>query len=239
MDVAGAVAHRVGDEHVDQLDDAELGAGGGGLLDAHLLLDLLDVLHLGGEVGHQVGGAAVGGDVPVVPLDGHGDVLEGAQDGRDAQLGLVAEVVEQAQVGGVHHGHDQLVLVLLQGDAMVFAGHALRDQGHHVEIGGGVLLGGRHRHAQLAGQEVGLLELVDEAQGDQGVAQAQVGGLLLEVQGLLQLQGGDDAVLDQDGAQGLALLGEAGVAPDLLVLDAQRGHVGLEDLPSSWGGRGR
>ena len=200
MDVGGAALDGVGQDDVDQLDhrrllDLVLHAGEVEVLlvvqhlevAAALLEVLHDLLELDG-----VGGA-------VVAVDGAADGALGGDHRLDLVAGHELDVVHGEDVRRVDHRHGDGGAGLRDRQDRVLARDVGRDDLEHrlvhfhaIEVDG--------RDLEVLGEEVDELALGEEAQLDQGGADAPA-LLALVGQGLLELLGGDLAGVEEHLAE--------------------------------------
>jgi hypothetical protein len=131
VDVAGPQLHRLGDDQVDELHDGRVGGvlwvRAGGLLERRLR-------EVDGGVGelleHRVGALAVG--QAVVAVDRLHDLLPQREHRLDLAVEDEAELLLHVDVGRVAGGHREHAAVLGQREDRVLAGHALRQEPHHL-----------------------------------------------------------------------------------------------------------
>ena len=194
MNVRRTPLDRVGQNAVDQLHDrriVDLRLGRGLLLRVlhHLDIRITHVLH----VLEQRLQLLIGGLVMLFQ-----EIAQGVLAGDDREQvvpGDELQVVEHPGVGGVRHGDGQGASFTLEGEQDVFQrevpGDHLEDLRIHLEPAQ------VHRgHPILAGQDLGNLELLDQSQFDQNVAQPVSGGLLL-AQGRRELLTCDEPFADE------------------------------------------
>ena len=185
VDVAGPLAHRVGDQGVDQLDHRGLVRGrhvGGQRFG--LVVLVLDDFQLGVQVLHDRGQRF---GVVVQPIDGLLDFGLGADVHVDFQPGDELDVVDGEDVRRVGHGHRQAAPVAPDRHHLETGGHL----GRHQPGGGRVDLDVREigqRHAVEAGEELPVLLLVQGPQPHQRQRQAPAASLgeLLRLRHLLR-----------------------------------------------------
>ena len=127
-------------------------------------------------------------------------------------------------IGGIGHGDGERAALALERQHDALGGHVGRDQLDDL----GIDLEAREvhrRHAVLAGEDLGDLELLDQPELHQDVAQPVLGGLLLRER-LRELLARDQAFAQQDFAEPIAA-GRCG-RHDLVVLRAMgvRGNIG-------------
>ena len=203
VNVAGAALHRIGQDQVDQLDDGRFVGRSFQIGQLHLfffglqfdvgfvhlrhrLHDLLEVFLLGGAVGL---------------LDAFENRAFRGHHRLNVEAGHELDIVHGEDVGGIDHGDGQRSADAAQRQNLVTLGsferNQLDDRGIDFKIG--KIDGG---NAVLPGEKVGDVLVGEEAQLDQGRAQATV-ALFLDLGRLLQLLWGDDLLFDEKITQPL------------------------------------
>ncbi len=204
MDVARAPLHRVLEDPLHQLDHrrvVDLRLGGKFLF---LLGDHLDVVALVLELLEDVLELLV--DRVAVVLVNERPQGELAREHReDIVPGDELEVVHQPEVGRVRHCHREGPALPLERQHHLLRGHIGRNQpqdpGVHLEPAEV-----HCRHAVLAGQEPGHVQLGGKPQLDHHQSQPRLRRLLLS-QRLAELITGDQPFLEEDLPELLSLLG--------------------------------
>jgi hypothetical protein len=201
VDVGGALADRVDEHHVDELDDGRLVRR---LLEfedvdlaRRLVLDDLDVADLVRELGHHVGDR--GRLRVVVALDGLADRRLRGHHRRDLQVRHERDVVEREDVGGIGHRERQRRARALDRQDLVLlrdgVGDELEDLGVDVEL--------RERDRRdpvLAREEADELLFLDEVELEEDRPELLRAAPLLR-EGLGELRIGDEAFGDEKVAE--------------------------------------
>src|SRR5437870_2920581 len=188
VDVGGAAADGVDQDHVDELDDGGLVGRLLELKDVDLGADLvlveeLDVADRALELLDDL--ADRGRLDVVVVLDGLADGALGGHDRQDLEVGPKGHVVEGEDVGGVGHGQGQHVGLALDRDDLVLPRHLGGDELEDVGID--VELGERDRgDAVLLREEADQLVFVDQVEPHEERAEL-LGGPLLRQERPLEL----------------------------------------------------
>ena len=122
--------------------------------------------------------------------------------GKQIEAGDELEVFQQAVIGRIGHGDRERAAFALERKHDALGGHLGGNQLDDLRID---LEPGEidRRHAILPGQDLGDLQLLDQPELDQDVAQPVLGVLLLG-EGLPELLSGDQAFTEQDFAKPIA-----------------------------------
>jgi hypothetical protein len=163
VDVAGALADRVHQDEVHQLDDRRVL----GRLEVDLLLLLLGDVHL--LVGLAEDLVERGALLRVVAIDGLADARLRGHHRLDVVPGRELEVVDRIDVRRVGHRHDQRLARAIHRDDQVLLRNLLLHQLDDLRVDLEVLQVDR-RDAVLLAEEVGELVLLDRSDLDQGGA---------------------------------------------------------------------
>ena len=207
VDVAGAPLDRLDQQSVDQLHhrrvlELRLGDGLFFLLfdDLEVLAGRLHVLEEALELLLVVG--------LVVLLDQSAEGELTGDDRKEVEPGDELEVFEQAHVAGVGHGDRERAALALEREHDALGGHV---GGHQLEdLGVDVEARQVHRgHAVLSREDLGDLELGDEAQLDQHETQTMLRRLLLRER-LNQLLAREKAIAQEDFAEPVTATGGCG-----------------------------
>ena len=128
-------------------------------------------------------------------------VLAG-DDRKEVEAGDELEVFQQAVIGGIGHGDGQRAAFALERKHDALGGHLGRNQLDDLRIH---LEPGEidRRHAILPGQDLGDLQLLNQPELHQDVAQPVLGVLLLR-EGLPELLSGNQAFTEQDFTEPIA-----------------------------------
>jgi hypothetical protein len=209
--VARPALHRLGEDGVDEPHHRRLVDGRGVEAAGAVVLGVLEQLDvavgavdLGEQRLHLALRLLVGG--LVVLLD-EGAERELARDDRiDVVAGDELEVVDDAGVARVDDGHGERAPLALEREHRVLHRQLGGDELEHarVDLEARQVDGGQ---AVLPGERLGELDLGDEAELDQTVAQAPAGLLLLR-EGARELLARDEPLADEELAQALAVGGE-------------------------------
>ena len=152
----------------------DLRLGGGLFL---LLLDDLDILARRLHVLEQVLQTLIIG-AGIVLFDERAQRVLAGDDREEVEPGDELEIFEEAEIAGIGHGDGERAALALERQHDTLGGHVGRDQLEDlgVDLEAGKVDG---RHAILPRQHLGNLQLRDQPQLDQDVAQAVFRRLLL------------------------------------------------------------
>ena len=191
MDVRCAPFDRLGEHEVGELDDR-------GVVDPPLLVQGLEIL-----LPHDLQVfVQLGDDVLEIHrlveelVDRGGDVLLGRQHQLHRVTGLEPDGVDDRHVRRIGHGHDQLRPDAVDREREVLLDHFLGQEADDFDVD---LVFGEvdHGNVELAPQESQQFRLLDEAGLDEDRSDPLL-GLLLGIESVPQLLGGDDVPLQQD-----------------------------------------
>jgi hypothetical protein len=187
MDVRRTLLHRVGEDGVEQLDDRRVLHLRRELRGRLVLFLLLEDLHVVADVvddRHEVGDLRI--DRTLVQL--LDDALErefSPDDGEDVVARDELEVVQDAEVGRIGHGHGEGATVALEREDEILDRDVGRDQLR--DAGVDLELGEVHRrHLVLPGEHLRELGFLDETELDEVIADPG-SALPLLLKGLFQL----------------------------------------------------
>jgi hypothetical protein len=139
-------------------------------------------------------------DLAVRLLDGLLDSARRADAEVDVEPGRPPEIVQRHDVQGIGGGHDQLPARTLGGDDPVLARDLLGHELDDFRVEPGQVLAGDRLLAELRAQVLQQHVLVDQLHVDEDLPQS-LAGLALALEGLVELVGGQDLVVDQHLAQ--------------------------------------
>ena len=209
VDVGCPVAHRLGENAVDHLDDRrvvfENDIGGRRRRVEGPPACGLDCLEGLDEVIESTDGS-------IVVVDGATDLGERRQHRLDRIAAGLAEERQQFGRRLVGHGHVQTELVELHRDDEVLTGHGIGNELQRVNLGGG-LPEVRHLHAVELRSSVDEVSLIDEPHVEERVPEVRRSAVDRCREGLVDLSLGHEVALEQqllEAHAGLTVQGPGG-----------------------------